>query len=202
MKNRVCVLIAVAFAISLLCGGYASAQDGKIVFVDIQKLMTKSTKAKAQQDKFQDAMKKRTAHLEKLRADMDKLNKEINDKGPMLNEEKRVEMLRQMKYKEIDYQIAEQQAKAFMQNEQREAEQLFLQEIRDVISGIQKKYNYKLVLNSGALLAAEDAIDITDTVAKEYDSHKPAASAPQPKQPPRAAPTPAPAPAASDKKKR
>ncbi len=202
MKNRVSVLIAAAFAISLLCAGYGSAQEGKIVFVDVQKLMTKSSKAKIQQDKFQDSMKKKTAHLEKLRGDIEKLSKQISDTGPMLNEEKRVEMLKQMKYKEVDYQIAEQQAKAYVQNEQREAEQLFLQEIREVISTLRAKHNYKLVINGGMLLAADDTLDITDVVAKEYDSHKSAAPAASAAPKPAPKPAPAPAPKPVDKPKR
>ncbi len=187
MKNRVSFLIAVVFALSILCGGYGSAQEGKIVFVDVQKLMTLSQKAKTQQDKFQDAMKKKTAELDKMRQDAAKLSEEIKNKGPMLNEEKQVAMLKAMKYKEIDFQIAEQQIQAYAQDQKQEIQKVLLQELQQVISAMQKKHNYKLVLNGQALLAAEDAIDITDLVAKEYDAYKPAA-APRPAAGP-AAPT-------------
>jgi Skp family chaperone for outer membrane proteins len=183
MKTRVSVLIVACFAFCAIAAGFCSAQDGKIGFVDIQKLASKSEKFKAKQMKMQDSVKTKTETLEKLRTDIARLREDIEKKGPMLNEEKRIDMLKQMKYKEVDYQVAEQQAQSFVQNEGREAEAMFLQELRDVVVSLKKQLGLKMVFSTAGVLAADDSLDITDEVAKAYDAAATTGTAPRPAKP-------------------
>jgi outer membrane protein len=188
MKTRLGVLILPIFAFSVVAAGFCSAQDMKIGFVDMQKLAQRSDKFKAKQQKMQESVKAKTENLDRLRTDIARLREDLDKKGPMLNEEKRIEMIKQMKYKEVDYQVAEQQAQSFVQNEGREAEARFLQELRDVVVTIKKQMGLKMVFSTAGVLAADDSLDITDEVAKAYDAAQTGA-APAPR--PRPAPAPA-----------
>ena len=184
MESRISLVIVAVFAFSLITAGYGTAQGIKVGFVDPQKLMSMSEKAKAKIQKLQELAKKKGEELNRLREEMQKLGEEMEKHGPMLSEDKKVELARKMEYKKIDYSIAEQQAKAYMQNESRETEMLVMQDLREVVGQVRKKMGLNLIFNSATLLSADDAFDVTEEVAKAYDA---AESKPRPAAQPRPA---------------
>ncbi len=182
MESRISLVIVAVFAFSFITAGYGAAQGIKVGFVDPQKLMTTSDKAKAKLQKLQEIAKRKGEELNRLREEMQKLGEEMEKHGPMLSEDKKVELARKMEYKKIDYSIAEQQAKAYMQNESRETEMLVMQDLREVVGQIRKRLGLTLIFNAATLLSADDTLDVTDEVAKAYDTAetKPR-TAPQPR---------------------
>jgi hypothetical protein len=88
----------------------------------------------------------------------------------------------------------EKQAKADLEREAREQQQIIGKSLQKVVSDLRAKKKYALILNHMAVLTADDALDITSEVVKLYDSMTETSTpkpAPRPK--PRSKPKPKPA---------
>lgn len=188
MKRRiltaVCGTVVMLFAWSV----YSQAQEFKIGFVDVMKLMEKSTKAKDQQQKLAHVVDKEKKDLEAKMKEMVDLKEQLEKQGPMLKEETRNDMIKKLGLKEMEYKLAEREAQNKVQNEQRDLSAIFQKDVRKIISQIRGEKKLTLIFDSQALLSADDALDLTDEVVKRYDATG-ASSKPAPK--PAATPAPA-----------
>jgi outer membrane protein len=188
MKRRiltaVCATVAMLFAWSV----YSQAQEFKIGFVDVMKLMDKSTKAKEQQQKLAQLVDKEKKDLEAKMKEMMDLKDQLEKQGPMLKEDTRNDMMKKLGLKEMEYKLQEREAQNKVQNEQRDLSAIFQKDVRKVISQLRGEKKLTLIFDAQALLSADDALDLTDEVVKLYD-----ASALSPRPAPKPAATPAPA---------
>jgi len=194
MKRSILITTLAMFCAVFVFSGVCSAQDGKIAFVDFMKFATKSHKAQEQRKKLEDFVKGKQAALENKKKEFERLQEELAKQGPMLKEDTRNAKMKELAMKELEFKMAEKEAQNALQNEQREVEEVFRRDISKVISAIRAEKKLMMVLNSAALLAADDAMDITDEVAKRYDAEAGGAKAAPAKKP-------APAPAAPAKPK-
>jgi Skp family chaperone for outer membrane proteins len=110
----------------------------------------------------------------------------------MLKEDTRNQMIKEIGIKEMEFKLAEKEAQNSLQNEEREMMEVFQRDLTKIIAQIRAQKGYTMVFNQAALLSADDALDITEDVAKAYDAAA-AAPAAAPKKAPAAGPAPAPA---------
>jgi outer membrane protein len=194
MTMALCATLAATFLICGVCG----AQDAKFAFVDFQKFAGVSQKAKEQQKKFGDMVEKKRIELENKKKELLDLQEQFQKQGPMLKEDTRNQKLKEIGIKEMELKLAEKEAQNAVQNAQRDFQEVFRQDISKVIATIRAEKRLTAILDSAALLSADDSLDITDEVARRYDAEagKTAAPAAKPKAP---AAAPAPAPAAKPK---
>ncbi len=164
----------------------------KFAFFAMSNFMQHSAKAKEQQKKVVNLMEQKRTALENKKKELITKGEELQKQGAMLKEEKRNEMIIDIKKKEIEYQMAEQEAKQALQNEEREFMEMMQRDITRVIKKIREQKNIDFVFTSEALISANDAMDISDEVVKLYDADgevgKPVArprpaAAPRPKAP-------------------
>ncbi len=188
MKKRiltaVCATVTMLFAWSV----YSQAQEFKIGFVDVMKLMDKSSNAREQQKKLAQIVDKEKKDLESKMKEFADLKEQLEKQGPMLKEETRNDMIKKLGLKEMEYKLAEREAQTKVQNEQRDLSAIFQKDIRKIISQLRTEKKLTLIFDSQALLSADDALDVTDEVVKLYDAGS-AAARPAPK--PAATPAPA-----------
>jgi outer membrane protein len=193
MKRSILIAIlavsCAAFAFASVC----SAQAGKVAFVDFQKFAKKSLKAQEQQKALVNKISAKRRDLENKKKEYDRLREELQKQGPMLKEDTRNAKMKELAMRELELKMAEKEAEEYLRNEQREAEEIFRRDISKVIAAIRTEKKLMMVLNSAALLAADDAMDISDEVAKRYDAQAGGAKA--------AAPAPAKKPAGPAKSK-
>jgi outer membrane protein len=177
--TAVCFLLATLFAAT----GISWGQDPKFGFVDLQEISRKSTKAQEFQKQLMQLMESKRGHLEKLKKDLVDLQEQIQKTGPMLKAEAREGKIKEISMKEVEYKLAEQDAQNSLQNKQREVEEVFLRDMKNIIIKIRQQKNLTAVLNAAALFAADDTMNLTDEVIKAYDAAGPSAPPPGPKQP-------------------
>ena len=111
------------------------------------------------------------------------LQEQLQKQGPMLKEETRNDKIKEIGVKEMELKLAQKAAETDLQNEFRAAQELMMRDINKIISEIRVQKKLSMVLNSMAILSADDAFDITDEVISLYDgapSGKPAAEKPKP----------------------
>jgi len=191
MKRNVLIAVWAIACAAFVFSGVCSAQDFKVAFVDFQKFVTKSHKAQEQQKKLVEMVNVKRTALENKKKELDRLQEEFQKQGPMLKEDTRTGKIKEMGIKEMELKLAEKEAENAVRNEQREAEEIFRRDISKVISTIRTEKKLTLVFNSAALLAADDALDITDEVAQRYDAEVGGAKAAAPAPVKKPAPAPA-----------
>ena len=179
MKRSILTAVLAIFCAAFLFASVCPAQDGKIAFVDFQKFATKSQKAQDQQKKLVEKINVKRKDLENKKKEFDRLRDELQKQGPMLKEDTRTAKMKELAMKELELKMAEKEAEEFLRNEQREAEEIFRRDISKVIAAIRAEKKLIMVLNSAALLAADDAMDISDEVAKRYDAQSAAPASPK-----------------------
>jgi len=193
-KAFLALIVGVAALLVVTSFHDTDAQGVKFAFVDFQKFAAKSKRAQNQQQKFAQMVDAKRVALENKKKEMDALNEQLQKQGPMLKEETRNEMIKQLGIKEMELKLAEKEAQNALQNEQREQQEIFRRDITKIINQLRTQKNYTLIFDSAALLSADDALDITDEVVQLYDASEDDSKAAKPKPAaPSAAPTQTPA---------
>lgn len=185
------VVACIAVGVLFVFGTTGWAQDLKIGFVDLQKLVSKSSRAQAQQAKLSKWVEEKQRGLENKRKELQDLQEQLQKQGPMLKEETRNAKIKELGLKEMEYKMAEKEAQSQLQTEQRDLDEVFKKDLVNIVKEIRAQKKLSLVLNSMALFAADDAMDVTDDVIKLYDAGAASAGAAKPKPAPPAKPGPA-----------
>ncbi len=192
MRKHLLAFVCAVSALVLVCVVTGQAQDLKVAFVDLQKFASKSVKAQTMQKKLMDLMNTKRTALENKKKELQELQEKLQKQGPMLKEDTRNQMIKEIGIKEMEFKLAEKEAQNSLQNEEREMMEVFQRDLTKIIAQIRAQKGYTMVFNQAALLSADDALDITEDVAKAYDAAA-AAPAAAPKKAPAAGPAPAPA---------
>ena len=192
MRKHLLTFVCAVSALVLVCVVTGQAQDLKVAFVDLQKFASKSVKAQTMQKKLMDLMNTKRTALENKKKELQELQEKLQKQGPMLKEDTRNQMIKEIGIKEMEFKLAEKEAQNSLQNEEREMMEVFQRDLTKIIAQIRAQKGYTMVFNQAALLSADDALDITEDVAKVYDAAA-AAPAAAPKKAPAAGPAPAPA---------
>jgi outer membrane protein len=190
MRKHLLTFVCAVSALVLVCVVTGQAQDLKVAFVDLQKFASKSVKAQTMQKKLMDLMNTKRTALENKKKELQELQEKLQKQGPMLKEDTRNQMIKEIGIKEMEFKLAEKEAQNSLQNEEREMMEVFQRDLTKIIAQIRAQKGFKMVFNQAALLSADDALDITEDVAKAYDAAA-AAPAAAPKKAPAAGPAPA-----------
>jgi len=182
MKRGLVKVFCAAVALVFIASGVSVAQDLKIAFVDFNKFASISKKAQEQQKKFGEMVTAKRTALENKKKELDGLQEQLQKQGPMLKEETRNVKIKEIGIKEMELKLAEKEAQNQLQNEQREAQDIFRRDITKILNQMRADRNLSFILDSVALLSANDALDITEEVVRVYDGSA-AAAAPKPKAP-------------------
>lgn len=184
MRGRSVTVICMVLGMALIWSGTGEAQGLKIGFVDFGQFAKKSKRAQAQETKLVQLVSKKRDEFEKKKKELMDLQEKLQKTGPMLKEEARNAMIKELGIKEMELKLLEKEAENAVRNEQRSTQEVFQQDVIKVIGAIRAQKGLNLVLNYAALLAADDALNITDEVVQAYDAQvpstpKPAAAAPR-----------------------
>jgi Skp family chaperone for outer membrane proteins len=186
MRKFLLTFVCAVSVLALVGVAMGASQDLKIGFVDLQKFAAISTKAKAMQKRLMDLMNAKRKSLEDKKKELEGLVEKLKKQGPMLKEDTRTQMQKDIGIKEMELKLAEKAAQNTLQNEEQEAMKSFQRDLVNIISKIRTQKGLTMIFNQAALLSADDALDITAEVAKAYDAATAApaaAPAPRPKAP-------------------
>jgi outer membrane protein len=163
-------VLALASALLLMGATQAFAADtSNIAVVNVQQVFQQSPKIaelnKKLQSQFKPRQDKLVAAQKTLQDELDKFKKE----SPTMSQKDKDNL--QKKIVDDQSNLAKD-ASTFQQDlakEQGKVMKGVLAELNEVISSLAKKNNYSLVLDSQAVIYAQDSSDITKEVSKEFD---------------------------------
>lgn len=161
----------VAACLVVISWSAAGAQDSpKLAFFAMSNFMQHSAKAKEQQKKVINLMEQKRTALENKKKELMAKGEELQKQGAMLKEEKRNEMIIDIKKKEIEYQMAEKEAQQALQNEEREFMEMMQRDITRIIKTVREQKKLDFVFTAEAVISANDTFDISEEVVKLYDA--------------------------------
>jgi outer membrane protein len=148
----------------------AWAQELKIGLIDVQKVLSESNSGKKAREKFQAQVKKTEADLMRQKQDMEKLKADMDKKGPLLKEDDRKNLEKELQRKYVTYQQDMRDSQEELQQKERAMTAEILKELETVVTDVGKKEKFTLILERSQLLYSDQAVDITTKVVELFNS--------------------------------
>lgn len=169
MKKIVTIAGSFLLMVGMMSAAYADKQAVAVAVVNVQQIFQQSPKIadlnKQLQSHFKPRQDKLIAAQKSLQDELDKFKKD----SPTMTQKAR----NTLQNKIVDDQTSLQKdAAAFQKDlsaEQNKIMKGVLAQLNDVISTLAKKNNYTMVLDSQAVIFADQGIDITKDVASAFD---------------------------------
>ena len=166
-------------ALALAAPMFAQSAPQRLAVIDVQKVLQNSSAGKAAYERLKKMQDDRIARAQKMDEEVKTLENDLNTKKMSLSEDKLNDLNKQISDKKIAEQRYAQDADREVQEARDRELQTLEARIKPVIDQMGKEMGLAAIFNKfeSGLVYASDAIDITDTVIKRFDS---ATVAPQP----------------------
>ncbi|OEU62910.1 MAG: hypothetical protein BA870_00630 [Desulfuromonadales bacterium C00003094] len=147
------------------------AADMKVAFVDLQKALMECDAGLAAKGSMGQRVKEFQTTAQQRQQTLKNLNQELEKKKLMLSATARAEKEQDYQQKTKDFQRFIKDAQEELQQEEARLGRNILEGLSKVIKDLGDKDGYTLVLerSNGALLYADDSIDLTDKVIAAYN---------------------------------
>jgi outer membrane protein len=152
-------------------GASAPAGATRIAFVDIQRVLARSSAGVAAREQLEREKAAMQKQVDSHRADLEKLRDEIEKKGQLLSAEARREKQDQLERKVRDARRLVDDLQGTLQKKEEALLARVLQDVGGLIQKIGKEKGYQIVLERqrSSILYASPESDLTDDVIRAYD---------------------------------
>ena len=168
MKKFVLSLAVAALATPM----FAQSAPARVAVIDVNKVLTTSAAGKQSLERLKKMQDDRVARAKKMDEEVASLDNEINTKKLSLSEDKMADLNKQLSDKKIAMQRFAQDADRELQEARDRVMADLNTKIMPVVDKIGKEMGLAAIFNKfeSGLIYASEAIDITDTVIKEFNS--------------------------------
>jgi outer membrane protein len=164
----------VFFGTLFLASGAGAADTGKIAVVDLQVCVRDSIEGK----RVLESLKKTKADMQKKLDDRQdellKFKDELDKQGMMLSLDARGDKEKEFERRRRELRYYYEDLTEEMRKDEAEARNKIVRELQKIVSDLGAKGNYRMILEkqTGGVMYADKAIDITAEVIKAYDDSK------------------------------
>lgn len=158
--RKIAFVMAVLFAVGLICGPVSYAKEYKIAFVDLARVFDEYKKTKDAEKSLEEKGKAKEAERKKMVDDLRKMK----DEQALLSEKAKAEKQKDLDAKLKSLQDFDMKTRDELMKERNDRLAVLLKEIEGVINGLAKSKGYDLILNSRTLLFGAPDYDITTEV--------------------------------------
>jgi outer membrane protein len=154
-------------------GGVAYGADvQKIGVIDLQKIIEESSVGKRSSVEMKSQGKKMEDILKEKGAEIEELQKALDQKGKVMSKAAREKKEQELRDKITDLKSLQRRYQDVLRELNLNLSKQITKDVFEIVEKIGKRGGYTLILDRrvGGIVYAPDAIDITDTVIKEYNS--------------------------------
>jgi outer membrane protein len=169
MKKVFAVLVFLGL---LIASPLAYAQALKVGVFDMDRVLNESKRWAKERDTFVKRGTELQRAYEKKVAELKALKESLEKKAGMLSEQARKDKEREYQQKARELERMGEDAKAEMQQMQKESSTRFNRSLMVVLKKLGQEEKYTLILEIGTVPYASKEIDITDQVIKAFDAAK------------------------------
>lgn len=165
-------LLVAAVVLSLQAVSSAYAEDIRIGYVDIRKVMTESKSGSKVRAEIEKTIKTRRESLAQEEKKLKDLQEAFEKDKLLLSESQRVTKQKEFQERVRAFQQARADAQHEIEQKEREFTSKALPKIRDIIRDLAKEQKLTLVFekNEAPVLYAVDGPDLTDKVMQRFDA--------------------------------
>ncbi len=168
MKKIVVALVSLLF---LAAPAFA---ETKIAYVDLQKALNLSKAGVEAKNDISEQVKKYEEEFKVKQDDLMKMKSELEKQAALLSASAKADKEREFQKNVTDLQRFQKDVKDELQQKDTEHTKRILNELFDILQKIGKDSGYTMILekNEGAVIYADEKIDLTDELIKAYDASK------------------------------
>ena len=168
MNKIIVTLIAV-----LLLAAPALAET-KIAYVDLQKALNLSKSGVEAKQQIGVQVKSYEAEFKAKQDDLLKLKEELEKQAVLLSDSAKAQKEREYQQNVKELQRFQKDIKDELQQRDGELTKRILNDLFEILQGLGKEGGYSMVLekNEGAVIYADESVDLTDELIKAYDASK------------------------------
>lgn len=166
MKNIIVALVAV-----LLMAAPAFAES-KIGYVDLQKALNQSKAGAAAKKEISIQLKKFETEFKTKQSELLKLKDELEKQAVLLSDSAKAQKEREYQQNVKELQRFNKDVKEELQQKDAEHTKRILNELFEILQRIGQDGAYTMVIekNEGAVIYADESVDLTDALIKAYDA--------------------------------
>lgn len=148
------------------------AQAQKIAYVDLQKALNLSAAGKEAKEKIKAKVQEYDVDVQKRQEELKKLKEDLEKQAMLLSEEARNAKERDYQKKVKDYQRFTKDIQETLQQMDADYTRKILEDLLKVAQDLGKDQGYAMILEKteSSIVYADESIDITDKVIKEFDT--------------------------------
>jgi len=164
---RLCLVVLSSL---LLLSSLAYAQDTKIGYVDLRRVVTDSKKGKSAFSAVESQFGPRGKTLENKRKQLEAMEQDFIKNAAVMNEASRKQKAEQIDRMKKDFTRSLEDFQYELKKKDFELSQNILEEIEGILKSIGQSGGYTMILESSGLVYGSPAADITDRVIQAYDA--------------------------------
>lgn len=169
-KNGTLVVLATAVMAVFLAVSARSAQAEeqiKIGYLDLDRIVQAVAKQTPEYDALSEEWDKKTADMERLRAEINDLAEELEKNKVIWPESKSLEHQQLIQDKADELKSFRAEAQRFKEREENKVLRRLLPEIVKTVKKVGEHDGYSMIFEKRMLLYASDNFNLTDTIIKE-----------------------------------
>ena len=161
----------IAFLLILAFAFSSNAADvAKIGVVDLKRVFDNSSAGKAAQAELTKQGKKMQGELEKRKAEIEEIQKNVERQAAVMSKEAREEKKRNLQIKLYDFKNLEKKYRSELRKSERKKLIKIQKEVLGIAREIGKKEGYLIILDKSVAIYVPKTLDITDKVIQEYNA--------------------------------
>lgn len=164
--------VALAVLFFMTQAATATGAPVKIGIIDVQKILRESKAAKKARADFMKDMEAKRAQLMAKDKEIQGLDEELKNPKARLSDNVRKQKAEKLAHDVKEFRRLDADMGEDLKKKDVELTRKILEEVRRIVQSFSKREKYTLILEKGAVVTADDAIDITFRILKLYDAGK------------------------------
>lgn len=169
MKFRNACAFAVVAAMTLFAVD-GLAQEAKFGVINMQKAVTMTTEGKAAMKKLDDMQKRIEKELKAKQDEILRIEDELKNQANLMSDDTKRQKIQEYQKKGAEFQQSYQESAKKMGDEQQKLMAPIMARFEKIVTKLGKDEKFTAILHGEVVLYASPTIDLTDRIAKMYNS--------------------------------
>ncbi|MEE9213329.1 MAG: OmpH family outer membrane protein [Thermodesulfobacteriota bacterium] len=165
-------IISLTIFLAVLFVAVASAQETKVGYIDLQKVIRDSKAGKAAKASFEKEFQQKKVIIESKKRNVDSLREDFIKNAQVMSESARKQKAEDIDKKEKDLLRTQEDFKEELQKKDFELTQKILRDIEGILKQIGDSGDYAIIIEKieGGVVYSSKSADVTDMVIQAYDA--------------------------------
>ena len=166
MKNFLQIFVIIFFFNS-----YSLSEENKIVYIDMDLLVSKSLAGKSINDQIKSQNKNNLEKFKKIESDIKKEDEDISNKKNILSEDEYKKMVSQLNKKIKNYRVMVSENVDKNNKLKISATKKLIKKLNPILSDYSEKNSISIILQKRDIIIGKNSLNITDDIIKILDKN-------------------------------